>query len=651
MVSGSPLEAEDLYSLASVSDPRISPDGGTVAYVVGTLDREADKRRSRIWLVSTEGDPSPRPFSPGGQDGSPRWSPDGRTLAYTVRGEHGAQLCLQELAGGEPRLVGAEHPAGIGGLVWSPDGGKLAFTSRTVPPGNRDRLPQVQRRLRYLHNGTGYVGDGIWRLYVHDLARGEAVAISDPDWHHFQPTWSPDGSKLACVTTRRPDWDLEWIWDIYSFNLDGSDVRKLTGSLGVCIAPDWSPDGRRVAYIDNRCPSTGTTVDYHVFAVAADGSAEPVELSGALDRGATAAMLPSDAPKIWWAPDDSGVYFTYRDAGYAHIGKAEATGDSVRPIVSGPVAASGLSLAAQTGRLAYLASDAGTPGEVWSCAPDGSGAHQLTRHTEPVMAELSLGQAESFSLTAPDGLRVESWLTLPPGKTAGDGPFPTILELHGGPHGAVGPAFTSRTQILASHGYAVVAVNFRGSGGYGQSFADVILGDWGAKEFADAMAALDHLVEQGIADPKRLGVFGGSYGGFMTNYTITHTERFAAAVTISTISTLATLSYLTDHWESIDWDNGGYPFERPDYFWEHSPLKYVTRITTPLLILHGEHDFTCSVSEADMLFAALRKQRKEVELVRYPGEAHGFIARGRPLTTVDAHRRLLDWFLTHIPVE
>lgn len=640
-----PFAPDDLARLPAISDAQINPRGDCVAYVVGWLDPELDELQSRIWIVPVDGGAA-APFTSGPNDTSPRWSLDGARLAYVARVEGKQQLMLIDRDGAEGRaLVEGSYAGGVGSVCWSPDGKRLAFTTRSVPDGRRDRSPQVIRRLRYRHNGSGYVGDGTWQVYVADLESGQARAISDPDWHHFHPAWSPDGQQLALVTTRRPDWDLEWVWDIFTCAADGSNLQQLTGSAGVCIAPAWSPDGSQIAYFDNRCPSTGTTVDYHLWAVAAGGG-EPRDLSAPLDRGAITTMLPGDTPPPRWLPDASVCWLT-RNRGCTQISRVDA-GGAVTPLVDGEGTAGAPSAAAASGLLAYTWSDASSPPEVWSCDVTGGRRRRLTAHAVEPAAAFASSTPCAFSLPAEGGVSVESWLWLPAGATSGQGPFPTLLELHGGPHGAVGPAFSARTRLLTGHGYAVLGVNFRGSGGYGQAFADLILGDWGAKEFADAMAAVDHLVTEGIADPARLGVLGGSYGGFMTNYTISHTDRFAAAVTIATISTLDTLSYLTDHWESIDWDNGGPPFARPDYYREHSPVSFVSRITTPLLILHGDEDYTCSVSEADMLFAALRKQRKQVELVRYPGEAHGAVSRGRPRTQIDAHRRLLAWFQQYI---
>ena len=223
-----------------------------------------------------------------------------------------------------------------------------------------------------------------------------------------------------------------------------------------------------------------------------------------------------------------------------------------------------------------------------------------------------------------------------------------MLYFHGGPHNTVALGFNEQLHVLAGAGFAVVAVNFRGSTGFGAAFADSILGDWGPRELADGLAIVDVLVEQGIVDPRRLGVYGGSYGGFMTNLALARTDRFAAGVSFATISGLHTWSYVTDHWESVDWDSGGPPWQIPDYYRTHSPLTYVADIHAPLLIMHGEEDYRCSVAEADQLFGALRKLKRTVELVRYPGGSHAFANTGRPSHRLDAMQRLIEWFQRYL---
>jgi len=640
-----PLEPDDVLQMQSVGDPQMSPDGMRVVYTVGTMDGEQDKTYSALWLVPTNGG-EPYQLTRGAvRDGNPRWSPDGRWIAFTSdRGGGAPQLWLLPLAGGDPLQLTTLHH-GAGAPVWSPDGARIAFSARVTPENRPKNAPRVARRLRTFVNGSGYIGDGFWHLFVADVPGGAIRQITGGDWHHFSPAWSPDGQRLAFVTTRREEWDLEWIWDIYTSDADGGDLRQLTQSAGVAQGPAWSPDGARIAYYDNGNPHTGSTEDHHLHVIPATGG-EATNLSGHMDRGVAAWEPPAPSVPPVWSPDGTSALAILNFAGNAHCYRVSMDGEATR-VIGGAGSAGWPTISADGARLAFPWSGPDAPPDIWTCDQSGGDRRQLTRANAAIMEGIAVSAPQRFAVTAEDGRQVESVLWLPPGAKAADGPFPTLLNLHGGPHGAVGEAFSIQQQMLATHGFAVYSVNFRGSAGYGKAFADTILANWGAKEHEDSMAALDNLIARGIADPHRLGVFGGSYGGYMTNYVITHTDRFRVAVTMATISDLATLSGATDQWESIDFDSGGAPWEAADYYRAHSAMPLVARIATPLLILHGEEDYTCRVTEAEQLFAALRKLRREVEFVRYPGESHGF-TRGRPQTQRDALTRLLGWFTDHL---
>ncbi len=657
-----PFTPDDILHIETVGDPQIAPDGSRVVYTVTTLDAETDTTSSTLWLAETSGG-VPRQLTHGRvRDSSPRWSQDGATIAFLGSRDGGPpQVRLLPLAGGEPHALTHLHH-GAGTPVWSPDGTQIAFAARVTPEGADANAPRATRRLRTFLNGSVYIGDGSWHLFVADVAGGETRQITAGDWHHFSPTWSPDGARLACISTRREDWDIEWVWDVFMCHADGGNFTQITRSAGVCQGPAWSPDGATIAYYDNGNPGTGSTEDYHLHLVPAAGG-EATSLSGHLDRGVNVGEPPAPANPPLWSPDGQSLLAVLSFAGNAQCYRITTDGEAMR-VIGGMGDAHGPSGAGSTGwpsmsadgaRLAFAWTGPESPAAIWAYDPIGSARHPPTQANYRCLTlanrgfdnEITFSNPERFAIMADDGKRVESLLWLPPGQKATDGPFPTLLHLHGGPHGATGEQWSNAFQMLAGHGFAVVSVNFRGSAGYGKSFADTILADWGAKEHADAMAAIDDLIARGIADPDRLGVYGGSYGGYMTNYVITHTDRFRAAVTMATISDLATLSGTTDQWESVDFDSGGPPWEREAYYRAHSAMPLVARITTPLLILHGEEDHTCRVTEAEQLFAALRKLRREVEFVRYPGEAHGFM-RGRPRTQRDAHARLLAWFVEHL---
>jgi dipeptidyl aminopeptidase/acylaminoacyl peptidase len=627
-----PLDAADVLKLRGVTDVQVSPDGRRVAYVVEWCDPDADAMRSAVWIDGV------RATWGGRREGSPRWSPDGGALCFVSDRSGRPELwCLPVREGGEARCITStpdapEQPA------WSPDGRMLLFCARKTPRSDKV-TPQVVTHLRYLLNGSHYVGDGFWQVFAVPVAGGAARQLTEDGWHHLHPAWSPDGRRVAFCTSRNPDWDLEWVWDLYTADAaDGSELRRVTSGGGVCLAPAFSPDGSRIAYLHNANPTTGSTADYHVWVVGAGGGGAR-DVTAGLDRGAAGREPPAAQPAPLWSPDGASLVWACREGGTTHLMRSALDGGRHQAIGPTGGVTSWPTASADGRRLAFTYSDAHRPPEAY----DGDG-NRLSDENAWLQDVLTIAP-QGFRLQADDGLAFESLLWTPPDRR---GPLPTLLEIHGGPHGATGPAFSTRHQMLVGAGFAVVSVNYRGSGGYGQAFADRIHGNWGVLEFDDCMAAVDHLVGSGVADPSRLGVFGGSYGGFMTNHVITHTDRFRAAVSMSTIASLQTLAYTIDHWESIATDQGGPPFEQPAYYAEHSPISHVQRVVTPLLILHGERDDTCPVGEADQFFAALRMQRKEVMLVRYPGEAHGFIAAGRPGTRLDAHERLLGWFRGHL---
>jgi dipeptidyl aminopeptidase/acylaminoacyl peptidase len=624
--------------LRYASDAQPSPAGDRIAYVVNEVDSAADKNRSGIWVVPVVGEDAARCLVDGASQ--PRWSPDGQLLAF-VRGD---QIWVLPLAGGEPKQITDVPGRVTGPAVWSPDGRRIAFIARVgATAGSR---PRVIRRLRYLLNGAGYIADSFWHVFVVSVDGDSTVQLTSGEWHHFAPAWSPDGTSITCVTTRREDWDTEWVWDVYVLDASGAGAapRCLTDSGGTCAAPVWSPDGQWIAYYANECPFTAYTQDYYLWLVPAAGGEARNVSRPSLDRGCQASQPPAVNEPPRWSVDSSTVFCHIREGGFFHYYAYDLARDSLQPVlaprdVHGPIDG-WVRQSADCSVLAFAAATGTRPAEVYACGPDGSNLRQLTdlNHVLDVCAPRRLTHS------SPERWEVESWLWLPPSYQAGDAPLPTVLYFHGGPHNTVALAFNETMHVLASAGFAVIAVNFRGSTGFGAAFADSILRDWGTRELEDGLTIVDKLVEQGVVDPDRLGVYGGSYGGFMTNLALARTDRFAAGVSYATISGLDTWAHITDHWESMDWDSGGAPWQIPDYYRTHSPMTYVADIHAPLLILHGEEDFRCSVSEADQLFGALRKLKRTVELVRYPGGSHAFAHTGPPSHRLDFMERVIDWF-------
>ncbi|MDA8200851.1 MAG: S9 family peptidase [Thermaerobacter sp.] len=629
------LAPGDLGRIREIAAIAVHPTDGRILYVESGFD--GDTRTSHLMELMPDDTVERR--LPQHSVVSPVWSPDGAWLYFlTAEDEHQHVMGWD---GRHPPVSLARFAGAVRRLALSPDGTRLALEHLPAPDGSTK--PRVLTHERFEANGLGFLGDRTWQVHIVDVADGATHQVGSADWHHFAPAWSPDGRSLALVTTRRPDWDLEWVWDVYTVALADDRWEKLTNSDGVAALPTWSRDGRRLVFYHNHSAITGSTQDYHLMAVDVDRPGAVRCWTHALDRGAQVSEPPGAGGA---RPTELGDGRFVWQSNWGGVTKLVATApDGASTVLLEGV--SSLALAANRRNGAGLVLFPDRPAELGRVDLAVRRATPATDLNPWLRSVVRPASPRLVTLLSPDG-PVEGWVW----ERAGlEGPAPLLMSMHGGPHGAAGPYFHFTTALLVSHGYRVAAVNFRGSGGYGQAFADLILGDWGTREGEDTIRLIDELVGEGVARPDRVGVFGGSYGGFMTNWLITrYPDRFAAAVTMSTISNLVSLAYGDDHWESLAGDMGGWPYEIPDYYREHSPLTRVADITAPLLILHGDEDRTCPPMEAAMLFSALRTQQKPVTWVRYPGESHGFSSQGRLETRVDAHERILGWFGAHLPV-
>lgn len=640
----------DLFRLALVSDAQIAPDGTRVAVVVTRLDEERDEYLSAIWMVPTTGG-EPRQFTRGPKrDTAPRWSPDGRMLAFlSERDGAKRQVFVMPADGGEPRRL-TDLAAGCEDLVWSPDGTRIAVTARVAPeePDEQDKEKSKPARvitsLRYKANDAGFIHDRRRHIFVVAVDGGAPVQVTDGDWDDSTPSWSPDGTELAFSSARHDERDYDQVSDIWIVPATGGVPRRVTPGRGPSGSPVWSPDGTLIAYTGNEY-ALDMGRNNQVFVVAPAGG-EPHSLTADLDRTCSPFF---NAVGPTWSPDSRFVYFGIEDQGDVPVYRVAADGGSPpQRIVGGERQVTSLSVSADGGVIAYCAMDPVNPAEVFIAQADGSGERRLTDFNRAFKEEVELVRPERFRYQR-DGFTLDGWVMRPAGYEPGRR-YPALLNVHGGPATQYGHNFFDEFQVYAGAGYAVIFTNPRGSQGYGEAFTRAVRGDWGGGDYLDIMLGVDEAITRfDFIDPERLGVLGGSYGGFMTSWIVGHTARFKAACSERAVNNTYTLFGTSDIGSFFAETQAGVrPWEDMQWFIDHSPLTYATQITTPLLIIHAENDLRCPIEQAEQLFTVLKKLRREVVFVRFPDETHEMSRSGRPRHRRDRFRFILDWFATYL---
>lgn len=655
------MTPEDLYDFHFLADAQISPDGSRVAYVVRTIDHENNAYRSGIWLLPADGSGEGARFTSGpGQDALPRWSPDGKSLAFVSdrdapsgdgKKRKPKNVFVLSLAGGEARRL-TSFDEDAGDLTWSPDGRQLAFALKDAKAKDADEDGvRVYDRLRY-KTDEGFLLDGRRRhVWVVDVAGGEPRRLTDGDWDDAQPAWSPDSREVAFVSNRTEDRERNMVVDIWVASVGGGAVRRITDELGSYGNPSWSADGATIACYGVAKAMGSSAKNVHLFAFPAKGGAGK-DLTDGWDRTVGSTVMSDMRSHMQtlpptWSADHSRIIFVGSDQGTANIYSVAADGGEVRAETVGPHQVVSLSLAADAKRFACVYSNATDPGDV-AVGELGRAMRCLTDLNGDLLAKRHISAPERVEFKGADGWAIEGWLMKPRGFDAAK-KWPLVLQVHGGPHGAYGHGFFHEFQVLAGAGYAVLYTNPRGSHAYGEKFSTACVGDWGGKDYEDLMAGVDHALATGWIDPKRLYVTGGSYGGFMTNWIVGHTDRFRAAATARSISNNISAFGTSD----IGWHFWGYemgdasPWVNPQRLVERSPLSYVKNVKTPLLILHAERDLRCPIEQAEQFFVALRLHGVETQFVRFPEDNHDLTRGGKPKNRVEHCRRIVDWFGTH----
>ncbi len=631
----------DALALARVSDPQLSPDGEFVVYVVSRTDLEQNRTESRLHGVPFAGGEARPLTAPGRSVSHPRFRPDGSEVAFLSAGEgEKTQIWLLPLTGGEARVL-SDLPGGVSSFVWSPDGEELAAVSLDPDPREREGsdaepMPLVIDRLQFKRDGRGYLDDRRRHLYLVDARTGASEQKTFGPWDDGSPAFSPDGSEIVFVSVRPLAGDPDATDDSDLFLIprdasEGTEPVRLTNSPGPDRAPVFSPDGRFIAYTGNRKPELIWYATERLFALDRTTD-EVIELAAALDRNLSGPRFTADS---------SGLVAVLEDEGNRHLVSLTLAPDTeVRRIVAGERDLRDLELAG--GRVVAVASTPDRPAEVLGWAPGGD-PRVLTGENDALLEELTLGAVARIDFESSGDALIQGFVTTPPDFDPSRS-YPTILWIHGGPVSQFSTAFQPTWQLFAANGYVVVAANPRGSSGRGEDFSKAIWADWGNLDYDDVNAAVDAVIELGYADPERLGVGGWSYGGILTNYVITKTTRFAAAVTGAS-ETDYRAAYGNDHYQ-LEWElELGLPWENPDLYERLSPIARVHRVTTPTLVLCGEKDWNVPLSQSENLYQSLRRLGVPTELVIYPGESHGI---RRPSFVKDRYERYLDWFARHL---
>ncbi|HEX9697377.1 MAG TPA: S9 family peptidase [Actinomycetota bacterium] len=642
------MKPENVYDLTGADDPRLSPDGRTVAYTVWSIDRDDNEYRSAIWLAAADGSSPPRRFTSGAhRDGSPRWSPDGSRLAFTsTRGQSKdpkAQLYVMPFSGGEPERL-TDLKESVEDPSWSPDGATLLFVSRVPDPAyeqddERRRAPRRFTRLLFKLDSVGWTGDR--RQHLFTVAAGgasEPAQITDGDFEHADPRWSPDGTRIAFSSARDDDWDTDAVRDLYLMDATGGTPEKLTASDGAASSPSWSPDGTRIAY--HLYPAVFDDPRHTQIAVVDLATKQRTVLTGSLDRNC--GPYPPLREPIW---DGEDVLFAIEDRGNTSLWRVRADGSGKpEPVVEGDLMLTGVDVAG--GTIIHAAATATTMPEIFR------GDERLTRVGDALVERLRPQAPERFTATSADGSEVEAWIIRPrdfaPGRH-----YPTLLNIHGGPFSQYGNRFFDEFHVQSAAGYAVVYSNPRGSSGYAEAWGRAIRpaegSGWGTVDFEDLMAVMDEAERRyDFVDPERTGVLGGSYGGFMTSWIVGHTNRFSAACSERSANNFILEGGSADLGWMFKGEFGSTWFEDPQAYLKMSPSTYAAGITTPLLILHSEDDLRCPVGQAEDLFTILRLAKRDVEMVRFPAESHELSRSGSPVHRVQRFEIILEWFARYL---
>ena len=684
------LQPDDLYNLRVPSQVRLTPDGRLAVFALQATKARRDGYLGSIWGVPTDGSEEPRQLTLGAwDDSSPRISPDGRLMAFLSdrrtlveaasaeetpgtagKREDVTQVYVLPLdRPGEARRV-TDLPRGVTSFEWSPDGKRLAVLSPSAgatkeedrrrrgldKPADNGMPTSDYRyvdRLSFVLNGRGFIYDSHAQLWVVELESGDARRLTNVDWSVDMPAWSPDGKRIAYCTNERRNADFDPRTHLFVVDVDsGRRTRVTDDGRADFIAPTWLPDGRTIACLGHRYPAqVGSRYDVWLFKD--DGSDSGRDggrnLSAGHDLMPATAMNSditlSESARLVASADGAWLTFSApRDGSYA-LWRISTDDGRLERLTDGREYVSAFDQIEVDGglRLAFIRSTPTELADVW-VKPDGKAPRRLSHLNDKALEGVRFVEPVERSYEV-EGRLIQGWLIEATESSGFRRPGPLVVEIHGGPQTQYGWSPVLEFQILTGTGMSVFYCNPRGSTGYGQTFANANYRDWGHGPMLDVLAGVDALVAEGIADGRRMGVTGGSYGGYLTNWIVGHDRRFAAAFTARSVSDMTSLA-LTGDLAGIDPKMlfGANPWDEPDFYREQSPITYIASCTTPLLIQHAENDLRCPIGQAEELFAILRVHRRPVRFMRVPDENHELTRGGTPFRRAENLVQVRDWF-------